>query len=183
MNFLPPRPLSQRFFYGWLLLILLVFILAGWGVFWAKDKLEQKIKPLEEQTSILREKTAEAMQKEKEAKKRNQELAPFLEYKETVAMLEDSQISWKTCINLLSDALPDQAKIFRMEGKKNHIYLWGLFPSVEVASGYVNKMVNEQKNVFQEGWVDCVGASCAGSPVKAVGKQVVIQFHFVLEQD
>lgn len=123
------------------------------------------------------------MQKEKEAKKRNQEMAPFLKYKETVTMLEDSQISWKTSMNILSNALPNQAKIFRMEGKKNHIYLWGLFPSVEVASGYVNKMVNEQKALFQEGWVDCVGAACAVSPVKAKGKQVVIQLHFVLKQN
>jgi Tfp pilus assembly protein PilN len=185
MNFLPPQPLSRRFFFWWLGLILLV-VGAGIGGVLSFDRvLEKKVARLEDAVIEKRRAVSEAMLEESKEQKFYDKYQAFFTYRDTIERAEGKRQAWKEVAEAIVTTMPAGARLFQLQGLGNRLDGWALFPSMQEASDFVSKLAQEENEHFSEGWIDCVGDQCAAAKVKkeADKNHVIVRFHFTLQKE
>jgi hypothetical protein len=184
MNFLPPRPWTERFFHVWLALIILGLLAGIFGLTFAERKLEAELRPLRKTVEEKRKELSRAIDRKNAEQRFQQEHHPEIRYRDVVNQLQASRISWQAPITWAFDALPADARLFRLAGVGNRLEGWGLFPSIQKASEYLTGLTVNHSEI-EEAWVDCIGDSCATLPdslAQVKGNQVVVRFHFTIKR-
>ncbi|MBA4544668.1 MULTISPECIES: hypothetical protein [Thermoactinomyces] len=184
MNFLPRQPLVKRWFYLWLSLILVIFVSGVAGIELVNDKLKERVEQMEQRVESKRKTVNDAMEKERAEKKFFKEHGAEFAYRDTVRKADQQRIEWQQGVEALMGSLPPQTKLFELSGVGNRLYGWGLFSDAAVASDFVNKTVNGNRDKVQQGWIDCIGDSCTDLSVKTNDNKngVIVRFHFDLKE-
>jgi hypothetical protein len=185
MNFLPRQPLVKRWFSLWLSLLLFIAVSGAVGIDLVKDKLKGKAAQIEQRMEAKRQTVNDAMQKEQAEKEFYKEHGSEFAYRDTVRKLDQQRKQWEQAVQALSSSLPPQTHLFALSGQGNRLFGWGLFSTAGDASDFVNKTVQGHNDLFEQGWIDCIGDACTDMKVKTNNNknQVIIRFHFDLKDE
>lgn len=185
MNLLPPRPWSKRFFGLWLSLIFLFFAASILGTFVIQEKLIKKVDVLEKDVHLKRKTLYEARKKEKEEMDFMKKNKPIFEYKDTVNQIEENQIHWHQVMEVVEHGLPDQSELLQLKVIGDRVMGWGRFDSSQVATEYVNKLVQNHSDLIRRGWIDCIGETCflANQDSANIHAGTLVQFQFEIKRE
>ena len=183
MNFLPPQPIYKRFFYSFLVGILLLVSGLGLGVFYAKKVAGARVSALEAEVAEKRKQLNQAIQLKKREERFYEKQQPVIDYEKTIQKVEDSQLRWKEAADQVHQSLPSGTDLFRLQGLGDQLDGWAYFSSIQEATTFLQQLVEKKSDLYQEAWIECIGDRCMKEDPKKTGNQVLVHFRLDLKRE
>ena len=183
MNFLPPQPIYKRFFYCFLIGILLVISGLGLGVFYAKKIYGTRVSALEAEVAQKRKQLNQAIQLKKSEERFYEKQQPAIDYEKTIQKVEESQLRWKEAADQVQQSIPRGTDLFRLQGLGDQLDGWAYFPSIQEATKFLQQLVEKKPDLYQEVWIECIGDRCMKEAPEKNGSQVLVHFRLDLKRE
>lgn len=185
VNFLPREPLFYRFFYGWVVLaivLVLTLAIACYQLYALETRTSAALQQQNEQLSETKDELSKELSAYREREQFWEEHEPYYSYQEIVEEQAAKMMPWDTILSDMDKALPDGGQVFQLEVMDRVVQGLGVVHSVEGVASFMQHM--QEVSLVEDLTLEVVNAPEEFAPLYIEAEQATIfRFRFsVAEQ-